>query len=274
MVKNIPKYLVFLGLLLIHFSSSGQAPDDNRFRFKRITVEDGLSNNIVYNVIMDENGILWFGLNHGIDKYDGYDFKHYDLSVSGKENIRGHRPVNAIFQLNDREFWIGAGPELYRYNVVRDTFVTILGNLKTKLGVNLINNLYITDDSMCYMGTNIGVIQYDMRKGEVKQIQDMPSTVTSFFYWNNILWVGTSSGLRFLDTETDTFKEIFLGNSKEIIDRITPLSYYYDKGRQLLIIGTRSSGLYLLNLATAEIEELKMEGKSFPRVRVIKKWFS
>ncbi|MCP4726231.1 MAG: GHKL domain-containing protein, partial [bacterium] len=48
--------------------------------FAHYTVEDGLPNNVVYGVLEDDNGCLWFGTNQGLCKFDPDEetFTNYD----------------------------------------------------------------------------------------------------------------------------------------------------------------------------------------------------
>lgn len=44
-----------------------------------LTVNDGLSNNTVYNIHKDRSGFIWLGTDVGLSKYDGYHFTNYQL---------------------------------------------------------------------------------------------------------------------------------------------------------------------------------------------------
>ncbi len=46
-------------------------------RFDRMTVEDGLSQNVVLAIAQDWRGFMWFGTEDGLNKYDGYQFTVY-----------------------------------------------------------------------------------------------------------------------------------------------------------------------------------------------------
>ncbi|MDQ3071559.1 MAG: hypothetical protein M3R55_17750, partial [Acidobacteriota bacterium] len=41
-------------------------------RFARLSVEEGLSNSAVREILQDRRGFLWFGTNNGLNQYDGY----------------------------------------------------------------------------------------------------------------------------------------------------------------------------------------------------------
>lgn len=45
-------------------------------RFERLGMEDGLSQLTVHAIVQDATGFLWFGTEDGLDRYDGYGFRH------------------------------------------------------------------------------------------------------------------------------------------------------------------------------------------------------
>ena len=65
-------------LLIIYFVSfgSGSAQDNTQIS-KRITVEDGLSQSSVINIVQDSLGFIWFGTRDGLNRYEGNRFVIY-----------------------------------------------------------------------------------------------------------------------------------------------------------------------------------------------------
>src|SRR5688572_24223004 len=45
--------------------------------FRKLTVEDGLANSVVYRIYQDAKGYLWFSTDYGLSKYDGFEFKNF-----------------------------------------------------------------------------------------------------------------------------------------------------------------------------------------------------
>ncbi len=43
--------------------------------FKHYSIADGLPSSQIYQIIQDKKGFLWFGTDHGLVKYNGYEFK-------------------------------------------------------------------------------------------------------------------------------------------------------------------------------------------------------
>lgn len=44
---------------------------------RNYSVEDGLPSSEVYNVVQDQRGYIWFATDHGVARFDGYDFDTY-----------------------------------------------------------------------------------------------------------------------------------------------------------------------------------------------------
>ncbi|MFT7234375.1 MAG: ligand-binding sensor domain-containing protein, partial [Cyclobacteriaceae bacterium] len=65
----------YLWIVLILCVIQLQGQDEVRFR--KITKEEGLSNNSVFAITQDNQGFLWFGTRNGLNRYDGYRLKKY-----------------------------------------------------------------------------------------------------------------------------------------------------------------------------------------------------
>jgi ligand-binding sensor domain-containing protein len=75
---------VFFFILMlpeICLSTSGQQKQrfHDQYRFRALTVDDGLNNNRVRAILQDAYGFMWFGTRTGISKFDGYNIYNYDF---------------------------------------------------------------------------------------------------------------------------------------------------------------------------------------------------
>ena len=57
------------------------AKDD--YRYRNITMNDGLTANAVRNIVQDEYGFIWFGTDNGLCRYDGVKVQPYRISELG-----------------------------------------------------------------------------------------------------------------------------------------------------------------------------------------------
>ncbi len=69
--------LLWTGLLSAGCSAAVHAQYSN-IQFKVFGFEEGLSHRNVFKVQQDRYGFLWVGAINGLDRYDGYDFVHYN----------------------------------------------------------------------------------------------------------------------------------------------------------------------------------------------------
>lgn len=60
---------------------SGLAAED--ILFNRLGVQDGLSSNEITCILKDRKGFMWLGTTSGVNRFDGYEFKHYKYKESG-----------------------------------------------------------------------------------------------------------------------------------------------------------------------------------------------
>ncbi|KAA3613010.1 MAG: hybrid sensor histidine kinase/response regulator [Calditrichaeota bacterium] len=80
--------------------------------FKTFTTKDGLTNNAVYSIGADVHNNLWIGTARGVDRYDGENFKNYNVEdgyASPESNAGG-------FYLDyDSTIWFATGNGLSHY---------------------------------------------------------------------------------------------------------------------------------------------------------------
>ena len=110
-------YLVKLRCFLAHLLCAGLltgfmliTADGQQYRQDHIDALNGLPSDHIYHVIKDRNGYLWINTNKGIVKYNGYDFKLFNLSDG--------LPSEDIWELKeDRQgrIWLGNASNEYGY---------------------------------------------------------------------------------------------------------------------------------------------------------------
>src|SRR3954465_14517327 len=58
-------------------------------RFKHLTSTPGLSQTRVAQIIQDDRGFLWFGTQHGLNRYDGYNFRPFTHDPTRSDSLSG-----------------------------------------------------------------------------------------------------------------------------------------------------------------------------------------
>lgn len=69
--------------------------------FKHYSIADGLPSSQIYQVIQDKQGYLWFGTDHGLVKYNGYEFKIFTSANGLLDNT-----VFKLFIDNKNRLWM------------------------------------------------------------------------------------------------------------------------------------------------------------------------
>ncbi len=60
----------------------------------------GLPSNIVYSVVQDQNGFLWFATDHGVSRFDGKNFKNFTV-----DDGIGDNEVLGLFLDSRQRLW-------------------------------------------------------------------------------------------------------------------------------------------------------------------------
>lgn len=87
------------------------------FSFLKLSVENGLSNNLVKAIYKDSFGFIWFGTLEGLDRYDGVEIRPY--SSKFPEAVEN---VFAITEAYKKHLWVGTATGLFRYDNKTDKF--------------------------------------------------------------------------------------------------------------------------------------------------------
>lgn len=120
---SIFKPLLFL-FTCIAASASFCQNDPN---FKRLGVNDGLSQNSVREIFQDQQGFIWIGTGDGLNRYDGRQIKKYRESFRDKSAKRfpGKIINSKIIQDNRQNLWMIVDGQIVKMNPVTETFSVI-----------------------------------------------------------------------------------------------------------------------------------------------------
>ena len=96
----IKYYFIFFLIAIVIVFSSALFPQSRGLRFKNIDIEQGLSNNMIKDILQDSKGFMWFATWDGLNRYDGYTFKVY----KHKDGDTTSLPINKISCLLEDSF--------------------------------------------------------------------------------------------------------------------------------------------------------------------------
>ncbi len=236
-LKILRKYIFSFILIIISINGLSQ---DEHLNFRRITSQDGLSQNWVHCIFQDQTGYMWFGTSNGLNRYDGYDFKFYRL---------GNVSVNAILRKNDHELWICNDLGVYIYDNKKDTF-NLFPYLKHQAVICMLED----KEKKLWFGTNTGLYKFNPTNSSLviyTYNKNNPSGISNS-YINTLfedtegnLWIGTKTGLNLYQKTIQTFKKIISTQLKDNLSGKDITTICEDHNNRIWI-GTAQDGVYLL----------------------------
>ncbi len=255
--RTILRFAFYALAFLVLSEASARNPD---LKFDQITIEQGLSQDIVRTIVQDHRGFMWFGTEDGLNRYDGYSitvYKHNPLDSNSISN----NSITVLFKDSRGVLWIGTDGGLNQYDENRDAFVHLLSNPsdRTSLSSNGITAICEDAGGNLWIGTSNGLNRYDAVSNQFTvhhhdpDDPGVPGTEVisaACFDKSGTLWVGTSNGLNVFDTTTGYFKQhIYERNnsSPDFVSCILPDS----KG--FLWIGCGGSGVRRLDPRTGQV---------------------
>ncbi len=97
------KYGIFFLSLFLHVNSIAQ--NFPSLQFDHITTINGLSSNYTTSITQDKQGFIWVGSGNGLNRYDGYRFKHYYHNNTNPNSLVNNS-IQAIYCDQQNRLWI------------------------------------------------------------------------------------------------------------------------------------------------------------------------
>ncbi len=72
------------------------------YPFRTYSIEDGLSESVVNDLIQDDEGYLWFATGYGLNRFDGIVFEAFF-----EESGLNHSRILSLYEARDGKIWIG-----------------------------------------------------------------------------------------------------------------------------------------------------------------------
>lgn len=264
--QTMLKKIFIISIFLIALCTSLQAME-----LRHLTIHKGLSNNIVYTIAKDQKGLLWLGTRNGVNRYDGYQFHHYNLIT--EDQLPSETNIAKCLHIDDKgKLWVGTPNGLFAYDAERDLFKRVHGKNKQELSSLRINVIEKDTKGNLLIGADNTAYIYNSKEDSLIKIKEINTPVLSIlpFDKENFL-VGTSNGIFKINT---------------LNHRVSPLSELLSSGDQLsnsycnymfreasgrIWFCTLDKGVYLWNPKTNDVIICKSLSKEIPKGMWVKK---
>lgn len=213
---------------------------ENPIHFKRLSVDDGLSQNTALALTQDHNSKIWVGTVDGLNWYDGSRFVTFHKSLNDSTSLSN----NHVYSLcTDRKgtVWAGTLVGLSRYNIVGNNFTNY--SLPDHQPVQVFAIEELEDDNQLLLGTNSGLMLFDKTTGQMKvQPHLQGKSVLSICRMTDGVLLGTSIGVYFYYTRNGNVTQLLPQLKNEVISDIL-----YDARTKYTWLSSMNNGVYCVD---------------------------
>ena len=266
-MKNTCRFLGLLGWLALAVPSLAApvvAPHVRPIRFDRLSLEQGLSQSSVMDILQDRRGYVWLATEEGLDRFDGLSFKVYKHDPAEAASL----PSSFVWDVEEDtsgDLWVATTGGLAQWQRAADRVVR-----QEKLaGVSIRALRFSAKERVLWIGTrDAGLLRLDVSSGALTRFAHDPSQPSSlvddrvytlYIDRQDRLWVGTEAGLdrwdagKFVHFQADPADSASLseGRVRAILE---------DDGGGLWV-GTSGAGLNRLDPTTGRFERFRHDPK-------------
>ena len=170
-------------------------PFAQNIKFKRISIDEGLSQGSVNTIFQDSQGFIWIGTQDGLNRYDGYHMKVFKTDQNSKSSLPSNI-IKCMFEDKNGIIYIGTDDEgLSEYNKYTQTFTNYKSSLSSKsLSSNSIGYILDLNDNELLIATDNGLNIFNKTSKTFRLVNNSGNkTATNlkqiFRDSNNQIWV-------------------------------------------------------------------------------------
>ncbi|MCA0446988.1 MAG: GHKL domain-containing protein [Bacteroidetes bacterium] len=225
----------FNGLFLCCLASFiGLIPDpalsqQQDIRFTHYSVETGLSQNSILDLVQDQTGFLWIATQDGLNRFDGFRFQIYRGDLKNENSLSGNH-IRTFYLDAENNLWMGTyGGGISIFPAIGKNFIRITA---TDLSDSGLSDNFISKFHSDHAGR---------------------------------LWVGTrNGGLNLWKPETRSFRRFFPDQTISSPASGFQINDLSSLSNDRLIISTENSGLVIYNWKSGKSTQLNSQSKRNP----------
>lgn len=249
-----PKSTLVVLICLCFFTYSFSQKSD--LIFEELSVREGLSQNTVYSILEDNSGFIWFGTRTGgLNRYDGYTFKHFYRDKSIPNTISGNE-ITSLFQDSRGFIWVGTrNAGLNRFDPRSEKFESFFevdGN-PNSISSNTIKSCIEVDGNI-WIATTSGLCIFNYENGSFNRVIDTSSDNRSFGHLVDLakgvgdeVFLASKRGIHVLNARTLENLRTFSHDKRDVnsLSSNNIEVILFDSNNRLWV-GTRNNGLNLI----------------------------
>lgn len=127
-------------------------------RFTHFSVENGLSQNSILDLIQDSTGFLWVATQDGLNRFDGFRFQIYRGDFKNEKSLSGNH-IRSFYLDPENNLWMGTyGGGISIFPATGKNFIRITASEKSDSGLsdNFISKIHSDQAGKIWVGTRNG----------------------------------------------------------------------------------------------------------------------
>jgi len=244
------KYFTFLIATIIALLSPLHAQPAEHISFVHIGVNEGLSQNTIFDITQDKQGNMWFATHDGLNKYDGYDFTVYQHDEQNPYSI-GSDITRACMSDSQGNIWIGTQEGLSLYDATQDKFYNYTYP-KNKANTPINGMVEINENQLLlFAGKDENLLRFDTGTRRFSDTPLHPSLLsispTAISRQGDNIYIGSYEGMFVYSISRNTLENVLPEKlkGKQILSIL-------QQSPVCLWVGTEGNGLYKINPRTKE----------------------
>lgn len=211
-------YLVFTGPIVAPLAAQD-------FHVQHYTVGSGLSDDYVTDVHQDAFGYVWISTAHGLNLYNGHEFKIFRYDPEDSFSIRANS-LSRLYEDPDSNIWVSLSVGgVSKYDRYQDRFYYYNANPERGQDPNNFVQTLITDcKNRTWVGTSTHINLLDAKAGIYRPVavagHDQLHVYGIYEDAKNRVWIGTAKGLFRLNEQKQVFEELKDENGRSLLELV------------------------------------------------------
>ncbi|MEL7312318.1 MAG: two-component regulator propeller domain-containing protein, partial [Pseudomonadota bacterium] len=209
--QKAAKIRVALGAIALSSLGASAFASTPPMIFEHLTRDDGLSQSNVLAITQDSDGFMWFATEDGLNRYDGYEFRHYAREQGNAESLQSGFVFDVVVA-SDRYLWLATdGGGVARLDQATGDVTSFRHDAAdaNSLASDRVRRVAIDGSGAVWAALlEGGLDRLDPNTGEVLHVdlgldaEQLGSLYSLYVDRKGLLWVGGNHGLSAVDTRT------------------------------------------------------------------------